>query len=68
MPRLTAHKNLKLRHNTWVVRIVIPKDIRSYFPAKDKNGNRIKGKFLTEYIQSTKKKKHQLEKPWNKLM
>ena len=60
MPVLTNHKNLKLHHNTWIVRIVIPKDIRAYFPAKDKKGNRIKGKFLTEYIKSTLKKKHQL--------
>jgi len=61
MPIVTNHKNLKLHHNTWVVRIVIPKDIRAYFPAKDNKGNRIKGKFLAEYLQSTGKKKHQLE-------
>ena len=61
MPRITGHKNLKLRYNTWVIRIIIPQDIRPFFPVRDKIGNKIKGKFLTEYIQSTGKKKNQLD-------
>tara|TARA_R110002012_G_scaffold157912_3_gene319199 strand:- start:143 stop:1663 length:1521 start_codon:yes stop_codon:yes gene_type:complete len=61
MPRATNHKNLKLHYNTWVVRIVIPQDIRPFFPARDKHGDKVKGRFLTEFIQSTHKKQNQLD-------
>ena len=60
MPKVTDHKNLFLDYNTWLVRIVIPKDIRSWFPKKDAQGQKIKGKFLTEYLKSTGCKKGEL--------
>ena len=62
MPKVTDHKNLFLDYNTWLVRIVIPKDIRPWFPKKDAQGQKIKGEFLTEYLKSTGCKKGELGK------
>jgi hypothetical protein len=50
MPRITGQKNLKLKYNTWVIRIIIHQDIRPFFPVRDKTGNKIKGKFFTGHI------------------